>query len=341
MVKSDLKRKASEREPRPSTGGKVPKFTDEQVQAHKDLEAQKRALEEQNARLREAVAKQAEQEAPSEAVPPIVAAADAKPAAKKPGKKPLQRLYPSAVRQQPDDAGTVAHPRSIERVNLEKAPMAKLEEMYILSTANANVVKSVEFDDMKEYIALPAMAVGQASDLLAQKKNGVHWSYQQKPLVRGIHPNSDFEANLKNNKFSSTKAILVVPCLTVPEETQYLADPTKFRESMLLDSFFHKRYYWIVDGATRWTLCMRSGFLGILFPLYSTERVQVQVRTSIHGARSLCSRKCCTPVCDVPERGNLYKFDYSFYWWRKHTGCECQERNNIPLQSRAGWGKAG
>ena len=304
------KRKAEGPVARPTRGGKAPKdhcLGPSTAQAGKALEEKKAA------------------EAAEPAAAPVAkkssrAGKDEVEVAEETTRKPLERLYPSTVRQQPDEAGMVANPRSNGLVYLDKTPMSKLEEMYILSAKNANViklVKTMEHGEMTKYIHLPSMAVGQASALLDQKKKGIAWTYQRKPLVRGVHPNSDFETNIKNNGFSATKSILVVPFLSSEEEKSYLSDPTAFRESMLEDAFYIQRNYWIVDGATRFTLCTRSGFLCIFFPL-SMKRVQVQVRTSIHGARSLCSRMCHTPVCDVPERGNLYQFDYSLNV-RAHT----------------------
>ena len=307
------KRKAEGPVARPTRGGKAPRdhcLGPSTAQAGKALEEKKAA------------------EAAEPAAAPVAkkssrAGKDEVEVAEETTRKPLERLYPSTVRQQPDEAGMVADPRSkggLGLVHLDKTPMSKLEEMYILSAKNAKViklVKTMEHGEMTKYMHLPSMAVGQASALLDQKKKGIAWTYLKKPLVRGVHPNSDFETNIKNNGFSATKSILVVPFLSSEEEKSYLSDPTAFRESMLEDAFYIQRNYWIVDGATRFTLCTRSGFLCIFFPL-SMKRVQVQVRTSIHGARSLCSRMCHTPVCDVPERGNLYPFDYSLNV-RAHT----------------------
>jgi hypothetical protein len=279
MVQSGgVKRKPTDEQPRQDKGGKCPKDMDGHLETvakqQEDSRARTGGKSPKDPTQAQYAAdhfaqKQREQDG-AQAPPVLAAAVDAtkQKRAKKGKAEPtvkLQRLFPSGVRQQADDSGMVPHPHSNVLVNPDEAPMETLEEMYILRANNINIVRVVSYDEMVKCMSLPKMAVGQAPLLQQQKTEGIPWTYASKPLVRGIHPDSSFETNLRNNGFSSTKAILVVPCLTAAEEEEYLKDAKAFREGMQADAFYHERSFWIVDGATRFTLCSRQALLRKLF----------------------------------------------------------------------------
>ena len=106
-------------------------------------------------------------------------------------------------------------------------------------------------------IALPLLAVGKAADLRKVPKK--EWKYKHRPLVRSIVPTPEFESNFMLTGFSKTKSLLVCPVLNEEEANEYVADPQAFRQTYwnkewLMDP---KRHLWIIDGATRHSLCVK------------------------------------------------------------------------------------
>ena len=173
----------------------------------------------------------------------------------------IERLYPCAARQGLGEGGRALNPRTNKP--WETTDMVALEATYLIRSDidDPDSPAQVHYLDISEFsrLSLPLLAVGKASDLRTRPKED--WSYEARPLVRSIVPTAEFESNFMQMGFSRVKSILVCPVLHPEEAKEYVVDPVAFRrenwnKEWLMDK---KRHHWIIDGATRHSLCLKYG----------------------------------------------------------------------------------
>ena len=213
----------------------------------------------------------------SDPAPPIPAAS--KPAAKpvatpvakpvaKPAAKPaarraanasarpiVQRLYPCPIREQPGPNGELLHPVTGAVVTPGASTLAYLESTYFVTDGGEGnktyLVLRMDLADIKTRVALPMMRVGRSS------LDDDNATYTPTPIVRSISPEKEFEESFVQNKFSMTRHVVLVPILSGDETAEYAVDRPAFRAKMRDVAWHTNRCYWILDGATRWSLMVK------------------------------------------------------------------------------------
>jgi hypothetical protein len=173
-------------------------------------------------------------------------------------------LWPSSIRQLPDANGRLAHPDD-ERLPLDINSTSELERLYLVHTAGPGsplFVQILSANDLQR-LSLPMMAQGKPDALRALAEEDR--AYELQPLIRVVSPTDAFQHQFAVNKFSETKHIIVVPILTKEEELTYKTMGWRdYGAKYFQDiAWLAARRYWICDGATRWTLCVRSLLLSL------------------------------------------------------------------------------
>ena len=200
------------------------------------------------------------------------------------GVVPLGRLWPSSIRQLPDANGRLPHPDD-ERIPLDINSTSELERLYLVHTGGPGsplFVQILSANNLQR-LSLPMMAQGRPDALRALKEEDR--AYELQPLIRVVSPTDVFQHQFGVNKFSETKHIIVVPILSKEEEVEYKTLGWKeygakyFQDSTWLAA----RTYWICDGATRWTLCVKSLFLSLFVGMqhclpHTTHRFNFDLR---------------------------------------------------------------
>ena len=188
-----------------------------------------------------------------------VAKPAAKPAARRAANasaRPIvQRLYPCPIREQPGPNGELLHPVTGAVVTPGASTLAYLESTYFVTDGGEGnktyLVLRMDLAGIKTRVALPMMRVGRSS--LAD----VNATYTPTPIVRSISPEKEFEESFVQNKFSMTRHVVLVPILSVDETAEYASDRPAFRAKMRNVAWHTNRNYWILDGATRWSLMVK------------------------------------------------------------------------------------
>ena len=182
---------------------------------------------------------------------------------------PFQRLYPSAIRLQPDSAGRF-HYRDGTRVNFDD--MNRMNDEYLLKVDPSNPTSAIftfrlSAKDLKEKVRLPMKYVGTPASF---KHTPVKdHEYKHTALVRNNVAKQAFARKFMQNKFNMQRYLLVVPVLSEAEEKEYVANRATFLTKMMAPTALRKRFWWICDGANRWQLCKNLDYeanLAILDP---------------------------------------------------------------------------
>lgn len=184
-------------------------------------------------------------------------------------KAPFQRLYPSAIRLQPDDKGRFQY-RDGTRVNFDD--MNRMNEEYLLkvdpnNSASAIFTFRLSAKELKERVRLPMKYVGTPASFneIPEKDH----EYKHTALVRNNVAKQAFTKKFVQNKFNMQRYLLVVPVLSEAEDKEYVSSRVAFLHKMMQPAALKKRFWWICDGANRWQLCKTLDYeanLAILDP---------------------------------------------------------------------------
>jgi hypothetical protein len=168
---------------------------------------------------------------------------------------PIQRLFPSQIRLQPNENGKF-HYRDGSLMNF--MDMNRMNDEFLLKTDLSLPTSSIATfrmsgQDLKTKVKLPLKFVGSPA-LFAETEHSKR-KYDYMPMVRNNVATQQFKAKFIANKFNMQRFLLLVPALSVPEEEEYKTDRIAFLTRMMLPDNLKKRHWWICDGANRWQLC--------------------------------------------------------------------------------------
>ena len=136
-----------------------------------------------------------------------------------------------------------------------------LEKAYLAHTVpddptSPPLIQRMDHAKLEMYVHLPMQVQGSAADVrstLPSKRE-----YEPEPFLRSVLPSAEFSQKFAKQKFSQQKFVILTPYLKKLEKTEYARDPTAYARTHFSDAaWLEHREYWIVDGATRISLCMK------------------------------------------------------------------------------------
>jgi hypothetical protein len=168
---------------------------------------------------------------------------------------PFQRLFPSAIRLQPDDKGKFQY-RDGTTVNFQD--MNRMNDEYLLKTdlhrATSPIATfPIAAADLQSKVKLPLKYVGTAASF--EETEPTKRKYEHVPMVRNNVATLQFLAKFTTNKFNMQRYLMLVPALSPKDEAEYKSDRIAFLTKMMLPANLKSRKWWICDGANRWQIC--------------------------------------------------------------------------------------
>ena len=170
-------------------------------------------------------------------------------------KNPFQRLFPSAIRLQPNESGKFYY-RDGSVMNFKD--MNRMNDEFLLKidlnvTTSAIATFRITANDLKTKVKLPLKFVG--SPALFEETDAAKRQYAYTPMVRNNVATLQFRQKFTMNKFNMQRYLLLVPALNDAEEAEYTNDRITFLTKMMLPESLKSRRWWICDGANRWQIC--------------------------------------------------------------------------------------
>jgi hypothetical protein len=168
---------------------------------------------------------------------------------------PFQRLFPSAIRLQPDENGKF-HYRDGTLMNFQD--MNRMNDEFLLKTdlhrsTSAIATFPIAAAELKSKVKLPLKYVGTAASF--EETDPANRKYEHVPMVRNNVATLQFRAKFTANKFNMQRYLLLVPAMSTKDEAEYKSDRIAFLTKMMLPANLKSRKWWICDGANRWQIC--------------------------------------------------------------------------------------
>jgi hypothetical protein len=136
-----------------------------------------------------------------------------------------------------------------------------LEKAYLAHTVpddptSPPLIQRMDHAKLATFVHLPLQVQGSAADVRSTSPS--KREYLHEPFLRSVLPSAEFSQKFAKQKFSQQKFVILTPILDKSEKAEYAWDPKAYAATHFSDAaWLEHRQYWIVDGATRISLCIQ------------------------------------------------------------------------------------
>ena len=118
------------------------------------------------------------------------------------------------------------------------------------------LIQRMDHKKLAKHVHLPLQVQGTAASIRSTSPS--KREYVHEPFLRSVLPSADFTEKFAKQKFSQQKFVILTPILDKSEKLEYARDPTAYAGNYFNNAtWLENREYWIVDGATRISLCVK------------------------------------------------------------------------------------